>query len=94
MELEIKSKVSNYLSNISYALGFINLLSLNIAIITKRNIFPTNISYVIILGVIIGLLALIQRRDIKTVLGLLMNLFTGITILIILIFSFAINPSP
>jgi len=94
MELGIKKKFINTLSLLSCALGFINLLGLNIAIIIKRNVFPNNYSYVLIVGIIMGLLALIYKRDIQTLLGIFMSALTGVAIIIILLFSYAINPVP
>lgn len=94
MGLEIKKKWSSHLSTLSYIFGFINLLLLNIAILTKRNIFPENYSFIIILGTIIGLLSLFYNRDFKSILGLTMSLLTALSLLVIVVFSFVINTSP
>ncbi|GEN30673.1 phosphoglycerol transferase MdoB-like AlkP superfamily enzyme [Cerasibacillus quisquiliarum] len=97
MELAIKgNKFSRLLSLFSFGLGLINLLSLNIAISIQRNIFPSYYLYIVILGVISGVIALFLKTNSKgfTILGLLMNLLTGLTIICIIVFSFSINPSP
>lgn len=98
MELAIKKgiKSSKIFSLLCYWMGFINLLSLNIAVLIQRNIFPSYYSYIIIFGIISGIVALFLKTDNRgfTVLGLLMNLLTALTIISILVFSFSVNPSP
>lgn len=98
MELAIIKgiKSSKLFSQFSFWVGFINLLSLNIAILIQRDIFPSYYFYIIFLGIISGLIALFLKTNNRsfTILGLLMNLLTGLTIISIIVFSFSINPSP
>lgn len=98
MELAIKKviKLSKFFSLLCYWIGFFNLLSLNIAILIQRNIFPSYYSYIILFGITTGIIALFLKTDNRgfTILGLLMNLLTALTIISILVFSFSINPSP
>lgn len=97
MELAIKGiKFSRLFSLISFWIGFINLFSLNIAILMQRNIFPSYYSHMIVVGIISGIIALLFRTNNRgfTILGLSMNLLAGLTVISILVFSFSINPSP
>lgn len=97
MELAVKRiKFSRILSLFSFWIGLFNLLSLNIAILMQRNIFSSYFAYILTLGIISGIIALFLKTENKgfTALGLLMNLLTGLTIIVILVFSYSINPSP
>lgn len=84
MELAIKrNKFSELLSLFSFWSGLINLLSLNIAILIQRNIFHSYSFYIIVLGIIAGIIALVLKTKNKgfTIFGLLMNILTGLTII-------------
>lgn len=97
MELALikRFNYSGILSVLSFGIGFINLLNLNLAILIERNIFNTNFYSILILSILTGSIALLLKPNNKTIpiLGIVMNILTGVTMLIILIFSYSINPS-
>lgn len=97
MELALKKwfDFSSLLSVLSFGIGLINLLNLNLAILIERNIFNANLSSILILGILTGAIALFLKPNSKTIpiLGIVMNVLTAVTMLIILVFSYSINPS-